>query len=95
MDYSNWTPNKNKKNCDSIIMLSPMKKTPVNQNNNAKFKKNVPNKTKSFSLLPNHITPPSGLTKFIARNPFEADLTNKLHISILSPTVFTKVFEYK
>jgi hypothetical protein len=89
MDHSSWTPNKNKMNCDSVIMLSPIRKTPVQ--NNIRLKTNFQSNTSNFSVLPSHITPPSGLTKFIARNPFEADLTNKLHISVISPTVFSKV----
>ena len=77
-------------NCESIIMLSPITKTPVRQND-IKFRTSFQSSTGSFSVLPNHITPPSGLTKFIARNPFEADLTNKLHISVISPSVFSRV----
>lgn len=74
-------------------MLSPITKTPIQQNN-IRLRKSFHNSTSNLSLLPNHITPPSGLTKFIARNPFEADLTSKLHISVMSPTVFTKVFNF-
>ncbi|XP_011494526.1 PREDICTED: uncharacterized protein LOC105359598 [Ceratosolen solmsi marchali] len=91
MDHSSWTPNNNKMNCESIIMLSPITKTPIS--NNIRLKRNFQSNTTNFSVLPSHITPPSGLTKFIARNPFEADLTNKLHISVISPTVFSKVVD--
>ncbi|XP_063992025.1 protein aurora borealis [Diachasmimorpha longicaudata] len=45
----------------------------------------------SFTLIPNHRTPPSGITRFMARNPFDADLTNRLHLSVISPTIFSKV----
>ncbi|XP_058791812.1 protein aurora borealis [Phymastichus coffea] len=85
-----WTPNKNNMNCESIVMLSPITKTPIQQSN-IQLKKSFQHGTSGLSLLPSHITPPSGLTKFIARNPFEADLTSKLHVSVISPTVFTKV----
>ncbi|XP_015115239.1 protein aurora borealis [Diachasma alloeum] len=44
-----------------------------------------------FTLIPNHMTPPSGITRFMARNPFDADLTNRLHLSVISPTIFSKV----
>lgn len=50
-----------------------------------------PKNTGRFTNLPNHRTPPSGLTKFVARNPFESDLTNRLHKSVISPSVFKKV----
>lgn len=76
-------------NGDSIVMLSPITRTPLQSN--TRLKRSFQNSTSNFSVLPNHITPPSGLTKFIARNPFEADLTNKLHISVISPSVFNKV----
>lgn len=77
MDHSKLTPIK-KLSCESIMMLSPI--TPA--------QKSFHNSTNNHSLLPSHSTPPSGLTNFIARNPFEADLTNRLHISVMSPTVF-------
>ena len=93
MDSSKWTPIKNRISGESIMMLSPITKTPI-RSNDPKHKMSFQNSTNSFSLLPNHITPPTGLTKFIARNPFEADLTNKLHISVISPTVFSKVYLY-
>lgn len=85
MDHSNLTPIK-KLGCESVMMLSPI--TPAQ--NDSKYK-NFHNNTNNHSLLPNHSTPPSGLANFIARNPFEADLTSRLHISVMSPTVFSKV----
>ncbi|NP_001122572.1 protein aurora borealis [Nasonia vitripennis] len=90
MDHSKWTPSKNKINCESIVMLSPITKTPVRQND-FRLRTSFQSSTSNFSVLPTHITPPSGLAKFIARNPFDADLTNKLHISVMSPSVFSKV----
>lgn len=88
MDHSKLTPSK-KLNCESIVMLSPI--TPAQ--NDSKFKI-FHGSTNSHSLLPNHSTPPSGLANFIARNPFEADLTSRLHISVMSPTVFSKVLSF-
>ncbi|XP_050453036.1 protein aurora borealis isoform X2 [Cataglyphis hispanica] len=44
-----------------------------------------------FTGLSTHITPPSKLRKLITRNPFEPDLINRLHLPVISPTVFTKV----
>ncbi|KYQ59044.1 Protein aurora borealis [Trachymyrmex zeteki] len=44
-----------------------------------------------FAVLPNHITPPPKLRKFITKNPFEPDLINRLHLSAISPTLFAKV----
>ncbi|XP_014215138.1 uncharacterized protein LOC106644237 [Copidosoma floridanum] len=90
MDSFSWSPNRRKINCDSIMMLSPITKTPIRQSG-IRLKTSYQNHTNNLSLLPHHITPPSGLTKFIARNPFEAELTSKLHVSVMSPTVFSKV----
>ncbi|KAI4501120.1 hypothetical protein M0802_003923 [Mischocyttarus mexicanus] len=50
-----------------------------------------PRNTDRFINLPNHATPPSGLRRFVSRNPFESDLTNRLHKSVISPSVFKKV----
>ncbi|XP_054001201.1 protein aurora borealis [Hylaeus anthracinus] len=92
MDQLKWTtPIKNENNCDSLSIKSPvLYKTPVKhcETNlrHAQYQSNM----SYFTVLPNHITPPSGLTKFIARNPFETDLTNRLHLSVISPTVFSK-----
>lgn len=84
------TPNKNDILHDIASMRSPISfKTPVKQAD--KRFKSYQNNSGCFALLPNHITPPSGLTKFVARNPFESELTNRLHLSVISPTVFTKV----
>ncbi|XP_076640533.1 aurora kinase A activator-like protein bora [Colletes latitarsis] len=93
MDQIMWsTPIKNGNKCDGLPVQSPVTyETPVKQRDrnfkHAQYQSNM----SSFTVLPNHITPPSGLTKFIARNPFETDLTNRLHLSVISPTVFSKV----
>ncbi|XP_043463275.1 protein aurora borealis [Leptopilina heterotoma] len=84
------TPNKNDIMHNIVSMRSPVSfTTPVKQAD--KRFKSYKNSSACFTLLPNHITPPSGLTKFVARNPFESELTNRLHLSVISPTVFTKV----
>lgn len=90
-DEMQWaTPNKNDIMHNIVSMRSPVSfKTPVKQAD--KRFKSYKNSSGCFTLLPNHITPPSGLTKFVARNPFESELTNRLHLSVISPTVFTKV----
>lgn len=89
---TNGTPDVNKQCTEkqefsrSPNLLGNLQVTPV-KNSDGIFK----HSTGCFSVLPNHLTPPSGLTKFIARNPFERDLTNRLHLSVISPSVFTKV----
>ncbi|XP_076240347.1 aurora kinase A activator-like protein bora [Calliopsis andreniformis] len=90
MDQLKWTtPIKNRTKCE--LMKSPIiYRTPVKQNETVSRHTTFQNNMSCFSVLPNHITPPSGLTKFIARNPFESDLTNRLHLSVISPTVFSK-----
>lgn len=93
MEQLKWTtPIKSQREHDNLTTKSPvMYKTPVKQYE-ATFKHAAyQNNMGCISVLPNHITPPSGLTKFIARNPFETDLTNRLHLSMMSPTVFSKV----
>lgn len=70
----------------------PRHSTPVRQIDKKQRNNGFSSGIAAFNLLPaHHITPPSGLTKFIARNPFDADLTSRLHLSVISPTVFTKV----
>ncbi|XP_076642906.1 aurora kinase A activator-like protein bora [Halictus rubicundus] len=93
MDQRKWTtPIKNEKKCDGIGISSPIVyKTPVKQYESISKHPTYQNNISCFSVLPSHITPPSGLTKFMARNPFETDLTNRLHLSVISPTVFSKV----
>ncbi|XP_029169713.1 LOW QUALITY PROTEIN: protein aurora borealis [Nylanderia fulva] len=44
-----------------------------------------------YTGLPSHITPPSKLRKLISKNPFEPDLINRLHLPVISPTIFAKV----
>ncbi|XP_078050588.1 aurora kinase A activator-like protein bora [Augochlora pura] len=93
MEQLKWTtPIKNENKHDGITMKSPvMYKTPVKQHDSISTHATYQNNISCFSVLPSHITPPSGLTKFMARNPFETDLTNRLHLSVISPTVFSKV----
>ncbi|XP_015601357.1 protein aurora borealis [Cephus cinctus] len=93
MDQVQWTtPNKNQFKCHSSVLKSPIiHKTPVRQNEIRYRQSTYQNSMGGITVLPSHITPPSGLTKFIARNPFESDLTNRLHLSMISPTVFNQV----
>ncbi|KAK2583603.1 hypothetical protein KPH14_009545 [Odynerus spinipes] len=75
----------------TMINSTRIYETPMKQNENKHKQTAYQNNAGRLALLPNHITPPSGLTKFIARNPFENDLTNRLHLPVISPTVFSKV----
>jgi hypothetical protein len=43
----------------------------------------------TFTVLPSHTTPPSRQNK--VQNPFDASLIKRLHLPILSPSVFKKV----
>ncbi|KAK0167598.1 hypothetical protein PV327_004973 [Microctonus hyperodae] len=93
MDQTKCTPRKGSPNSEQSLSTSPViYKTPLKQ---CKFRQKTSSiyqgSMGSFTVLANHITPKSGLTKFIARNPFDADLTNRLHLSVISPTVFNKV----
>ncbi|KOC60874.1 Protein aurora borealis [Habropoda laboriosa] len=92
MEQLKWsTPIKNRNERENFICTSPIiYKTPVKKYETSSRHATYQNNTSCFSVLPNHITPPSGLTKFIARNPFETDLTSRLHLSVISPTVFNK-----
>lgn len=93
MEQLKWsTPIKTGSENESVLIKSPVIfKTPVKHcDRNVKHTSYKSNKC-GFSVLPSHITPPSGLTKFMARNPFETDLTSRLHLSMISPTVFNKV----
>ncbi|XP_066584588.1 protein aurora borealis [Prorops nasuta] len=80
-----FTPNKNRIRYEGVESPRPFK-TPVKQSS-VKLGSHI--YQNSFSILSKHRSP-SGLTKFIARNPFENDLRNKLHVSVISPTVFRK-----
>ncbi|XP_031826709.2 aurora kinase A activator-like protein bora [Nomia melanderi] len=93
MEQLKWTtPIKNERKHDNITIKSPIVyKTPVKQYETVTKHTTYQNNISCFSVLPKHITPPSGLTKFMARNPFETDLTNRLHLSVISPSVFSKV----
>nr|XP_003704094.1 PREDICTED: protein aurora borealis isoform X1 [Megachile rotundata]XP_012142440.1 PREDICTED: protein aurora borealis isoform X1 [Megachile rotundata] len=92
MEQLKWsTPIKSQIEHENFIIKSPViYKTPVKQYESSYKHTTYQNNIGCISVLPNHITPPSGLTKFIARNPFETDLTNRLHLSVMSPTVFSK-----
>lgn len=65
--------------------------TPVKQNEIRCKRTAYQNNAGCFTVLPSYITPPSGLTKITRKNPFEADLTSRLHLPMISPTIFTKV----
>ncbi|CAL7952088.1 unnamed protein product [Xylocopa violacea] len=93
MEQLKWTtPIKNKTEHENLAAKSPViYKTPVKQYESNSKRTMYKNTMSSFSVLPSHITPPSGLTKFIARNPFESNITDRLHLSVISPTVFKKV----
>ncbi|XP_018363793.1 PREDICTED: protein aurora borealis [Trachymyrmex cornetzi] len=75
--------------CSSWRYGTPMKR------NNAHLKRLTCHQNNAqrlpFAVLPNHITPPSKLRKFITKNPFEPDLINRLHLSAISPNLFAKV----
>ncbi|CAG5103451.1 Similar to bora: Protein aurora borealis (Drosophila pseudoobscura pseudoobscura) [Cotesia congregata] len=85
------TPIKNSLKRESSSPMSPViYKTPLKQFE-ARKNYNSNDRSRGISMLSSHCTPPSGLTKFIARNPFDAELTNRLHMSVISPTIFSKV----
>ncbi|KZC10789.1 PREDICTED: protein aurora borealis [Dufourea novaeangliae] len=93
MDQLKWTtPIKNEKKYSGLTIKSPIiYKTPVKQYDTTSRHKTYQTNRSNFSVLPVHITPPSNLTKFIARNPFETNLSSRLHLSVISPTAFSKV----
>ncbi|XP_057318876.1 uncharacterized protein LOC130663589 [Microplitis mediator] len=86
------TPIKNSLKREPSSPMSPViYKTPLKQFEARKNYNNSNDKARGFPAISNHRTPPSGLTKFIARNPFDAELTSRLHMSVISPTIFSKV----
>ncbi|XP_017886946.1 protein aurora borealis [Ceratina calcarata] len=93
MEQLKWsTPIKSDSENENVLIKSPVIfKTPVRHCDRNEKHATHRNSKCGFSVLPSHLTPPSGLTKFIARNPFETDLTSRLHLSVISPTVFNKV----
>lgn len=92
MDEVKWqTPNKIKSHDGSSINSPRLHMTPVKQNEIGSKHTAYHNNAGCFTVLPSYITPPSGLTKINRRNPFEADLTSRLHRPMISPTIFTKV----
>ncbi|KAL6257461.1 hypothetical protein P5V15_011032 [Pogonomyrmex californicus] len=79
--------------CESPLTRNPwIRGTPMKQNDVCLKRPTFQNTVcMPFSALPSHITPPSKLRRFITKNPFEPDLINRLHLSTISPTVFSKV----
>lgn len=65
------------------MQLRPAHETTYNQN--------IGGQCLPYTGLPTHITPPSKLRKLITKNPFEPDLINRLHLPVISPTIFAKV----
>lgn len=97
MEQAKWgTPSKVKRVDSPLISNLWMHRTPVKQNEmqlRRAFETHNQNNAQSlpFTGLSTHITPPSKLRKLISRNPFERDLINRLHLPVISPTIFTKV----
>ncbi|XP_014482836.1 PREDICTED: protein aurora borealis [Dinoponera quadriceps] len=92
MDQLRWrTPSKMKSYDGSSIISPRLYLTPVKQNEIRPRRTAYQNNAGCLTVLPSYLTPPSGLTKIIRRNPFEADLTNRLHLPMISPTIFAKV----
>lgn len=92
MDQTVVTPNKATTSSTETSPISPvMYKTPLKECSTRITHASYQGSVGTFSVLANHITPPSGLTKFIARNPFDAELSSRLHLSVMSPSLFTKV----
>ncbi|XP_072757902.1 uncharacterized protein Bora isoform X2 [Anoplolepis gracilipes] len=97
MEQARWdTPSKVQRVDSPLINNLWVHRTPVKQNEmqlRRPFETHYQSNAQSlpFTGLPTHITPPSKLRKLIARNPFEPDLINRLHLPVISPTVFAKV----
>ncbi|XP_012221144.2 protein aurora borealis [Linepithema humile] len=92
MEQSRWDMSNKVRKCESPLINNLwMHKTPNKQHEAGTKQTTCQSNTQRlpFSILQSHITPPSKLRKFI-KNPFEPDLTNRLHQSVISPTVFTK-----
>lgn len=85
------TPNKIKCRDGSLINSPRLHTTPIKQSEISLQRAACQNSTGCFTVLPNYFTPPSGLARVVRRNPFETDLINRLHLPVISPTVFTKV----
>ncbi|KAL6432832.1 hypothetical protein ACFW04_006296 [Cataglyphis niger] len=95
MEQARWgTPSKVQRVDSPLINNLWMHRTPVKQNE-MQLRRALETQNNAQSLpftgLSTHITPPSKLRKLITRNPFEPDLINRLHLPVISPTVFTKV----
>lgn len=83
------TPSKARR-CDSPLTNSGFLGTPIKRNAISKSARTAyQNSTCRFTVLPSRVSSPSGLKNFIIKNPFEPDL-NRLHQSVISPTIFTK-----
>ncbi|XP_011877501.1 PREDICTED: protein aurora borealis [Vollenhovia emeryi] len=86
MERVKWgTPKEKRQGGSPLACSSWMRETPVKRND-AHLKRLA--QCLPFGVLPSHSTPPSKLRKF--KNPFEPDLINSLHLSTISPTMFTK-----
>lgn len=97
MERTRWgTPSKVQRVDSPLVNNFWMHRTPVKQKElqlRRALETHNPNNAQSlpFTGLSTHITPPSKLRKLITRNPFEPDLINRLHLPVISPTIFTKV----
>lgn len=97
MEQARWdTPSKVRRVDSPLINNLWIYRTPVKQNElrlRRSFESHNQNNAQSlpFTGLSTHITPPSKLRKLITKNPFEPDLINRLHLPVISPTIFTKV----
>ncbi|XP_032667546.1 uncharacterized protein LOC116842431 [Odontomachus brunneus] len=92
MDQLRWrTPSKINGRNRSLVNSPRLHTTPIKQNGIRPKRTTYQNNTGYFTTLPSYMTPPSALANVIRRNPFEADLTNRLHLPVISPTIFTKM----
>ncbi|XP_020292287.1 uncharacterized protein LOC109858953 [Pseudomyrmex gracilis] len=83
------TPSKTRKIDNPLINNLFTHRTPMKQHE-TRPKRTMYHQNNTLTVLPGHITPPSKMKEFIIKNPFEPDLTNRLHMSVISPTVFAK-----
>lgn len=93
MEYGNSTSTISSPTLEQITSNNSIAVTsPPEIDRNKQKQRTYQSNTEGLPVFQSHSTPPpSGLTKFIARNPFEADLRNRLHKSVISPTIFSKV----
>ncbi|XP_036147913.1 protein aurora borealis isoform X2 [Monomorium pharaonis] len=95
MEQARWSTQEKRK-CESPLARPNlwMRGTPVKSDAQTTLKRLTCQNNVSqqcFAVLSNYMTPPSKLKKFITNNPFERDLINKLHLPVLSPSIFAKV----